>query len=66
MDGRGCAILVLQLVPESLIFAYKSYSKIYFARFYACRFSKENWRKPPLLYLMNDFLAIFLIFEQKR
>ena len=57
MDGRGCAILALELVPKNLIFAQKSYPKIYFTRFYACHFSKENWREPPVLYLTNDFYA---------
>ena len=43
MDGWGCAILALELVPKNLIFAGKSYPKIYFTRFYACYFSKENY-----------------------
>ena len=42
MDGRGGAILALVVVPKNLIFAKKSYPKIYFTRFYACYFSKEN------------------------
>ena len=66
MDGRGSAILALELVPKNLIFAKKSYPNIYFARFYACHFSKENWREPLVLYLMNDFYAVFLIFSQER
>ena len=28
---------------------------MYFKRFYACHFSKENWTEPTVLYLMNDF-----------
>ena len=28
MDGQGCAILALELVPKSLIFAWKSCPKI--------------------------------------
>ena len=43
MDGWGCAILALELVPQNLIFAEKSYPKIYFTRFYACYFSKKNY-----------------------
>ena len=50
MDGRGCAILALELVPKNLIFT--SLPKVYFTRFYACHFSKETWREPPVLYLM--------------
>ena len=42
MDGRGCAILALELVPKNLILAEKSYPKIYFTRFYACNFSLTN------------------------
>ena len=43
MDGQGCAILALEVVPKNLIFGQKSYPKIYFTRFYACYFSKENY-----------------------
>ena len=43
VDGWGCAILALEVVPKNLIFALKSYPKIYFTRFYACYFSKENY-----------------------
>ena len=42
MDGRGFAILALELVPKNLIFAQKSCPKIYFIRFYACCFGKET------------------------
>ena len=55
IDGWECAILALELVPQNLIFAEKSYPKIYFTRFYAFHFSKESWRyETPVLYLMND------------
>ena len=37
--------------------------KICFTRFYACHFRKGNWTEPSVLYLMNDFYAIFLIFR---
>ena len=43
MDRQGCAILALELVPKNLISTQKSYPKIYFTRFYACHFSKENY-----------------------
>ena len=43
MDEWRCAILALELVHKNLIFAEKSYPKIYFTRFYACYFSKENY-----------------------
>ena len=43
MDGQGCAILALELVPKNLIFTQKSYPKIYFVRFYAYYFRKENY-----------------------
>ena len=42
MDGQGCAILAHELVPKNLIFTEKSCPKIYFTRFYACYFTKEN------------------------
>ena len=51
MDRRGCAILALEVVPKNLIFAQKSYPKIYFTRFYACYFSKENYAS--LIYQVN-------------
>ena len=51
MDGWGCAILALEVVPKNLILAQKSYPKIYFTRFYACCFSKENYAS--LIYQVN-------------
>ena len=48
-DRRGCAILALEVVPKNLTFALKNYPKIYFTRFYACYFSKENYA-PLLIY----------------
>ena len=64
-DEQGSAILALESALQNLIFAWKSLQKIYFTRFYACHFSKENWKEPPVLYFMNDLQAIFLIFIQK-
>ena len=29
-------------------FGVKVHPQIYFTRFYACHFSKENWRQPPV------------------
>ena len=64
MDGQRCAYFALQLVPQNLIFKYMTpYQKIYFTKFYACHFSKENWSGLLFLYLMNDFYAIVLIFS---
>ena len=38
------AYFALDLVPQNLIFTYMTpYQKIYFTKFYACHFSKENW-----------------------
>ena len=42
-NRQGCAILAFEVVPKNLIFTYKSYPKIYFTKFYACYFSKENY-----------------------
>ena len=44
-DRRGCAILALEVVPKNLIFTLKTHPKIYFTRFYACYFSKENYAR---------------------
>ena len=64
MDGQGCAYFALDLVPQNLTFTYMTpYQKIYFTKFYACHFSKENWSGLLFLYLMNDFYVIFLIFR---
>ena len=43
MDRQGCVTLVFEVVPKNLIFASKFYPKIYFTRFYACYFNKENY-----------------------
>ena len=48
MDSRECAILALEVVPQKFNFHIKILPEIYFTRFYACYFSKENYA--PLIY----------------
>ena len=57
MEGRGSAIiLAFELEPRKFNFSIKILPKnLFYKIFYACHFGKENWREPPVSYLMNDF-----------
>ena len=58
MDRWECAILALKVVPKNLIFALKSYPIIYFTKFYACYFSKENYASLLILKMASSLSQV--------